>query len=195
MTLLEEFYAVYSTNVDIRSIIGRVGADWSEMSAEDHVLFQQYFEAFAYRRRRKIEIMARENSIQLVYQNALMLYQFIRPPLRELDYTNGASVFTRLSVVNAANLPHIRWIAALTLQLVSIIMSANSTFSPIIEDQNVKTFERNFRKPQKLPGLANYIIRLVQVLLHMIYATCIVYLLRVLQYCAHTCRYKKIIFW
>ena len=38
---------------------------------------------------RRMMIMARESSIQLTYQNALLLYQVFYPPLVELDFTNG----------------------------------------------------------------------------------------------------------
>ena len=43
-------------------------------------------------------IMAREASIQLTYQNALLLYQLFYPPLIELDFTNGYDAVFRCLV-------------------------------------------------------------------------------------------------
>jgi len=113
-------------------------------------------------------VMAREASVQLTYQNALLLYQFFYPPLVELDFTNNP-----ISYIS----PSVRWIFGLVLQIISIVLSAKSTFSPINDYKILSGFKND--KPVRL---INYILLMVQVILHLIFAAGIVYLLKVNQY-------------
>jgi len=119
-------------------------------------------------------IMAREASVQLTLQNALLMYQFFYPPLLELDFThNQISIFAQDIKIS----PSARWIGGLILQIVSIILSAKSTFSPICDDKTLSGF-----KNKKMMGLIHYIGQMLQVILHLIFATCVVYLQKVNKY-------------
>ena len=119
-------------------------------------------------------IMAREASVQLTLQNALLLYQLFYPPLLELDFThNQISIFGKDVTIR----PSARWIGGLILQIVSIILSAKSTFSPINDDKTLSGFKNN-----KMMGLIHYIGQMLQVILHLIFATGAVYLLKVNKY-------------
>ena len=94
-------------------------------------------------------IMAREASVQLTLQNALLMYEFFYPPLLELDFTHSPiSIFGRDIKIR----PSARWIGGLILQIVSIILSAKSTFSPINDDKTLSGFKNNH-----LMGLIHYI--------------------------------------
>jgi len=116
-------------------------------------------------------IMAREASVQLTLQNALLMYQLFYPPLLELDFTNTPiSKYIKIR-------PSARWIGGLILQIVSIILSAKSTFSPINDDTTLSGF-----KNKKMMGLIHYIGKMLQVILHLIFATGVVYLLKVNKY-------------
>jgi len=131
-------------------------------------------------------IMAREASVQLTLQNALLVYQFFYPPiglwvksnsnnggppLLELDFThNPISIFGQDIKISASA----RWIVGLILQIVSIMLSAKSTFSPINDDQTLYGFKNNNMK-----GLAHYILQMLQVILHLLLATGLVYMLKV----------------
>ena len=115
--------------------------------------------------------MAREASVQLILQNALLMYQLFYPPLLELDFTNSQiSIFGKYIKIR----PSVRWIGGLILQIVSIILSAKSTFSPINDHKTLSGFKNNNMK-----GLIHYIGQMLQVILHLIFATCVVYLLKV----------------
>ena len=119
-------------------------------------------------------IMAREASVQLTLQNALLMYQFFYPPLLELDFTHSPISIVGQDIKIS---PSARWIIGLILQIVSIILSAKSTFSPIIDDQTLSGFKNNNMK-----GLVYYIGQMLQVIFHLIFATGVVYLQKVNKY-------------
>ena len=117
-------------------------------------------------------IMAREASVQLTLQNALLMYQFFYPPLLELDFTHN-SIFGQDIKISASA----RWIVGLILQIVSIMLSAKSTFSPINRDKTLSGFKNN-----NMMGLIHYIGQMIQVIFHLLYATGVLYLLKVNKY-------------
>ena len=132
---------------------------------------EKYYSSIYRNHDRRIMIMAREASVQLTLQNALLMYQLFYPPLLELDFTNTPiSKYIKIR-------PSARWIGGLILQIVSIILSAKSTFSPINDDTTLSGF-----KNKKMMGLIHYIGKMLQVILHLIFATGVVYLLKVNKY-------------
>jgi len=119
-------------------------------------------------------IMAREASVQLILQNALLIYQLFYPTLLDLDFNHSRiSIFGQ----NIKISPSARWIGGLILQIVSIILSAKSTFFPINDNKTLHGFKNN-----KMKGLIHYIGQMVQVILHLLFATGVVYLLKVNKY-------------
>ena len=119
-------------------------------------------------------VMARESSVQFILQNALLIYQFVYQPLLELDFTSSLISILGQDVKIS---PSTRWIGGLILQIVSITLSAKSTFSPINDNATLSGFKNNNMK-----GLIYYIGQMLQVILHLIFATCVVYLLKVNKY-------------
>ena len=102
--------------------------------------------------------MARESSIQLTLQNALVMYESVYPPIYELNF-------------NSFQYPSVRWMAGIGLQLFSLILSAYGTFNPIIVDMTYKG------AIQKKPvGLLHYIITVLQVAWHIAISAGIVFL-------------------
>ena len=69
------------------------------------------------------------------------------------------------------------WIILLCLQIVSIVLSAYSTFRPIIETRKFSSF-----KQQKQVGLLDYVFQVLLVVIHLVFATGVVYLQRVNNY-------------
>ena len=131
---------------------------------QKHILDEYY--SFVYKTSdQRMMIMAREASVQLTYQNALLEYQFLYPPLLELDFTNNS-----ISYIS----PSVRWISGLVLQIISIVLSAKSTFFPINDNTILSGFKNN-----KPAAVINYVFQMVQVILHLIFATGVVYLLKV----------------
>jgi len=119
-------------------------------------------------------IMAREASVQLTLQNALLMYQFFYPPVLELYFTHiPISIFGKDVKIT----PSARWISGLILQIISIMLSAKSTFFPISDTMTLSGFKNN-----KLKGLIHYIGQMIQVILHLLFATGVVYLLKVNKY-------------
>ena len=150
------------------NVLNGTNADGSQMkfedlSEEEQKALEEYYESVNNKNQQKMMLMARESSIQLVYQNALILYQFVYQPMRELDFTNTSTIKP------ASN----AWMLSLGLQLFSVCLSANSTFSPIIDYHKFKSYKKN-----KPIGFFGYTAHVFQVVLHIIFATGVVYLLK-----------------
>ena len=177
--VVEEIIIARETYFDIQKVktIEKIWTDsdesgnitkFEELTEDQKNILDVYYSSVYVRSDQRMAVMAREASVQLTYQNALLLYQFVYPPLVELDFTNNP-----ISYIS----PSVRWISGLVLQIISIILSAKSTFSPINDHTTLSGF-----KNDKLVGLINYIILMVQVILHLIFASGIVYLLKVNKY-------------
>jgi len=67
-----------------------------------------------------------------------------------------------------------RWIIGLAFQIISIILSAKSTFSPIIEHKILRSLQKG-----RPVGVLNYIFQLLQVIAHLLFATGVLYLIKV----------------
>jgi len=145
-----------------------------QLTDEQKNTLEKYYSSIYRNHDRRMMIMAREASVQLTLQNALLVYQLFYPPLLELDFThNQISIFGKDVTIR----PSARWIGGLILQIVSIILSAKSTFSPLNDDKTLSGFKNN-----KMMGLIHYIGQMLQVIIHLIFATCVVYLLKVNKY-------------
>ena len=105
-------------------------------------------------------IAARESSVELVLQNALILYEYFNPPLFDLAYQS--------SDVTLA------WIVDLTLRLVSVLFSAYSTLDPILEDLDFRCFRNNGRPA----GFFQRIVAIFRMVVHIAAASGVVYLER-----------------
>ena len=69
-------------------------------------IIEKYYMVVSQQNKRRLEFMARESSIQLVYQNAIIVYQFFHPPLFELDFTIWSN-------------PGAMWVLSVMIQLLS----------------------------------------------------------------------------
>ena len=134
---------------------------FTDLTETSQVLYKQYYNSILMQQKAKLNFMAREASIQLIYQNAIVINDFFYPPLRELDY----SAWSR---------PYAIWVASQLIQILSVVLSGYSTFSPTIEDLKIKSFMRH----KKRAGYLSYLVKIVQVLTHITMATGIVYLSR-----------------
>ena len=155
-----------NTTASVRDQISK--KPWHDMTEDEQQKMLEYYRFLEYEMERKLQVMAREASIQLSIQNALVLYQLVYPPMRELDYSAD---FTNRIFTSAYTI----WVFRLTLQVISILLSAYSTFNPILKDMQFQTF----KKEQKHVSAVSYVLKVVQVATHIIYATGVVYLLQV----------------
>ena len=120
-----------------------------------------YFNAVAEHHSRRMIIMAREASIQVVYQITIVLYEYFDQPLFELNYQNS-------------KFPTATWRAFMVLRLVSLFLSAFSTFMPLLEDFNMTSFRRCNRPV----SFSQRIVKIAQILLHILIGTSLLFLSR-----------------
>ena len=163
MVLIEEGFLAKNKLKTVKSVRDEIAKKtWSDMTDEEKQKMVKYYRFLEYENERKLQVMAREASIQLIIQQAFVLYQLVYPPIRELEYS-AIGHFTAYSI----------WILRLSLQLISILLSAYSTFNPILSNMKFQTF----KKEQEHVSVLSYILKVVQMILHIIYATGVVYLL------------------
>ena len=55
---------------------------------KEKLALNEFYESVEDEHTSRMRLMARESATQLTYQTALILYQFVFPPLRELNYSN-----------------------------------------------------------------------------------------------------------
>ena len=130
-------------------------------SESDQMVYEEYYNSIYLHQKGRMEFMARESSIQLIYQNAIVIYDFVRPPVHEMNYTSMAGFN-----------PSVEWISLLTIQILSAVLSANSTFNPIIANMKLKSY----MEQKKPPRFQMYLVKVFQVLTHIVLSTIIVYL-------------------
>ena len=174
--LLEEAIDASQYYRIVRSVSSFSDKEWDELTEEEKIKMDKFYKFLEYRNDRRLQIMARESSIQLIYQNAIVLYQFRYPPVRELDFSSILQMISsmKLGQPTAATI----WILQLTLQIISIGLSAYSTFNPIMEYTEFRTF----KKHQKHVSIISYIVKAFQLPFHIIYASGVVYLSWVIKY-------------
>ena len=121
--------------------------------------FVTYFNGVAAHNNKRLSVMAREASIQLVYMLTLTIYGVFKQPVLELDYQESKH-------------PTAVWITLLVWTLISTFLSAYSTFPPLLESLNWTSFRR-YNKPA---GLREQIVKIIQILLHLFLASGLIFL-------------------
>ena len=66
--------------------ISSLGAPFDHLRNGVKRRLKQYYNAVYIYQSKRLSIMARESSVQLVLQNALILYEYFHPPILELYY-------------------------------------------------------------------------------------------------------------
>ena len=174
LAIVEEMIIAYGTYVDVKNIrmmknlMDGVDEDgnsltFDDLSEDEQKSLSDFYDSVDIRNDQKMMLMAREGSIQFVYQKALIVYQFAYQPILELYMDDP-----RIKPAST------QWIIGLVFQVISIMLSANSTFSPIIDNKKFNGFKNN-----KAVGLFDYIVQLLLVIVHLIFATLVLYLLMV----------------
>ena len=120
--------------------------------------YEQYYQSVSMRNEWMLQVMTREASIQLTLQNALIMYEFVYPPIYELDF-------------NTWRYPSVKWGIGIVLQLLSIILSAYGTFNPILVNMKFKADVE--RKPA---GLLHYVITVLRITCHIAISAGIIFL-------------------
>ena len=123
--------------------------------------YKVYFNGVAAHNERRLSVMAREASIQLIYMLTLAIYGYFKQPVIELNY-HGSKYST------------IIWIGLLAWRLISTLLSANSTFPPLLENLQLTSFRR-YNRPA---GLREQIVKIMQIFLHLLFASVLIFLSR-----------------
>ena len=134
---------------------------FSEITLAEQEAYITYFNAVSYLLSKRLMVMARESSTQFCLQTAVLIYEYFYPPLYELDYQSWSS-------------PTAVWTLLLFVRILSIALSAYSTFAPILDYTKLK----NFKQHQMPPRLTKYVIKVLETVLHIALATLSVYLKR-----------------
>ena len=129
-----------------------------EETQEEYVT---YFNGVVTHNSRRLSVMAREASIQLVYMITLIIYGYFNQPLLEFDY-------------QGSRYPTATWIGLLIWIFISTCLSAHSTFTPLLENLNLSSYRR-FNKSATLP---EQIVKILQILLHLFFAAVLIFLSR-----------------
>ena len=166
LVVVEEFLMAFETYVGVQKIAkitsknteGDTLKPFQELSDEEQCEYDNYYNSIGKVNKWRLEVMAREASIQLTYQNALVIYQFLYPPMLELN-------------LNSWTYPSAHWMSFLGLQMISILLSGYSTFNPIIVD--IQFVNTSTKRPF---GLWNYLVTVFQMLIHILIASGVVFL-------------------
>ena len=152
------------SKLDTQMYTTNYNEQWVEMKPFHQLLnsekhdYEEYYANISKRNEWLLQVMARESSVQLTLQNALVMYESVYPPIYELDF-------------NTFQYPSAKWMVGIGLQLVSIVLSAYGTFNPILVDMKYKADME--RKPA---GLFHYLITVLQVTCHIVISAGILFL-------------------
>ena len=103
-------------------------------STSEQKRFLEYYHAICKHQLKRLFVIARESSIQLVLQNAILIYDFFHQPVTELYYQDK-------------RFPTAYWQFIIFIRTVSIFISALATLLPIIEDYKMKCYKRFHQAP------------------------------------------------
>ena len=113
---------------------------YESLSSFEQLGVRDFYDVYKRHHSHKMTIMAIESSLMLCFQTALLGFNFLQPPLRELDYQAESN--TKLD-----GLPTARWICLnIIFGLIKIAMSGYSTFALLTIHQNLRSYFR-YHKP------------------------------------------------
>ena len=99
----------------------------------------------------------------MVFQNALLIYELFQPPLRELNYNTH--------YLTPALSPTYIWVTWIIIQILSILLSAKSTFKAIIDYTKIRNYISNRENT-----FTEYAVMVSRVIIHIMLGTVVVYL-------------------
>ena len=120
-----------------------------------------YFNGVATHNSRRLLVMARESSIQLVYMLTLIIYGYYNQPVLEFDY-------------HGFKYPTAIWIGLLVWILISTFLSAYSTVTPLLENLNLSSFQQY----KKSATFFEQVVKILQIYLHLLFAAVLSFLSR-----------------
>ena len=112
----------------------KVKPNYEALTSFQQLAVRNFYDVYKKHHLQKMMILSIENSIMLCFQTTLLVFNFLQPPLRELDYQTK-------SVASFDGLPTAKWICLnILLGLIKIAMSGYSTFSLLTIHENLRSY-------------------------------------------------------
>jgi len=121
--------------------------------------FCNYYGEICNHHLRRLFVVGRESSVQLVLQNSILLYDYFNQPAMELYYQDFSN-------------PTAWWRFINFMRITSIIISTYCTLMPLIEDFNMSCY----KKYQKPASVIQYIFHIIKISIHILISTGLVFL-------------------
>ena len=153
-------YELYKAHLIFLSVMVH-STYYTNFSAAERNRFLKYYQAICKHQLKRLFVIARESSIQLVFQNAILIYDFFHQPVTELYYQDKSY-------------PTAYWRFMIFIRTISIFISAFATLLPIIEDYKMKCY----KKFNEAPTPIQIFVNALKVLAHIALSTGLVYLER-----------------
>ena len=126
--------------------------------------FFKYYEEICDHHSRRLFIVGRESSVQLVLQNSILLYDYFKQPAMELYYQDFSN-------------PTAWWRFINFIRITSIIISTYCTLMPLMEDFDMSCY----KKHKKPASVIQHILHIIKIAIHILISTGLVFLKRIFK--------------
>jgi len=136
-------YQLYQLHLVFLSI-AKLSTPFVNLAAGEQNRFKDYYEGICRHHRKRLAIIAKESSIQLVLQNAILIYDFSHRPVTELYY-------------QYYRFPTAQWIFVIIIRTISVSVSAYCTSLALVEDLNMKCYTESKKSASPFHVFVNVI--------------------------------------
>ena len=161
LVYLEEIvigYKMYKTHKKFLRLLV-VFTPFVNLSQSRQKYFTKYYEEICKHHSRRLFVVAREASVQLVLQNSILIYDYFHQPAMELYFQNYSNPTAWWGFINF-------------IRITSVIISTYCTMMPLMEDFNMSCYKK-FKKPATV---FQYILYIIKISVHILISTGLVYL-------------------
>ena len=121
--------------------------------------FEEYYEEICKHHSRRLFVVGRESSVQLVLQNSILIYDYFHKPAMELYFQSYSN-------------PTAWWRFINFIRITSVTISTYCTMMPLMEDFNMSSYKK-YKKPATV---FQYILYIIKISVHILISTGLVYL-------------------
>ena len=120
-------YELYKLHLIFLSI-AKLSTPFVNLATGEQHRFKYYYEGICRHHLKRLAIIAKESSIQLVLQNAILIYDYNYRPITELYY-------------QGYRFPTAHWIFVIIIRTISVSVSAYCTSLALVEDLNMRCYK------------------------------------------------------
>jgi len=151
-------YKLYKTHKKfLRFLV--VFTSFVHLSQSRQKYFGEYYEEICKHHLRRLFVVGRESSVQLVLQNTILIYDYFHQPAMELYFPNYSNPTAWWGFINF-------------IRITSVIISSYCTMMPLMEEFNMSCYKK-FKKPATV---FQYILYIIKISVHILISTVLVYL-------------------